>query len=908
MNSEFPNAAARLMVLIAGVLLIAATSARAATTVNLSTDIATGNVKRMGINLGFHTYYDSRLIMKELAFRNPGFEGQLYQSVTRVATGSPTNVVDDLAFGGWTNGFWDGATYEFIWGAAKGRAGTIASYLRPPNQTNGSTYNFAENGVTPGAGDYFVLRKLWNDKPETGWNPSGTNFVITAELADLPANTLGKQALHVMSTNSPANFTLTSTTDVYPSNNFLLLNGNFRVKFRAKSLASAQPLTVVVRRSAIYLNTNVTLTTSWQDYSLDFAAAEVGSAPGGLQLQFSLFTSFNALFDDVSFTQIDSDPANPTAYRDAVVNALKAYRPGILRGWQEIQGESLDNQLQPLLARRRAGFSIYSMTQANIQYGWHEYLELCEHIGAEPWIVMPIVFSTQEITNLVEYLTGPTNTVYGARRAARGHSAPWSDVFPKIHLEFGNEAWNGFTYFGGTIVQSVPYGNRANELFGAARAATGFVSNKFDLVLGGHAPETFRNLNIHNACTNHDSLTLDGYFFSRVDSFANNEEFYGPLFAQPEQFNRIDYMWQNYSNLQASSRPVPISVYEGNLNTTTGASMTNSQSALDTFTASLGVGLAVGNDMLMKLRDLKMRDQCLFSLGGYTTTLGSGSRIWGVTRDMGVTGRKRPQFLALQMVNEAIGDGANVLQTTHAGDNPTWSQTGVNNVTLTNAHFLWSYSLVTASNRSLVLFNLERTNALNVNFAGANLPEGSVTLKRLTSSAITNNNEFTQLVALTTNVLADFQANTNLTLPPFSMTVLTWQTLAPIEQWRQSNFGSTLNAGTSANDADPDGDGLRNLLEYALGANPTNTTSGVQPSYLFTTASGLTYLALDVTRAAIAPDVSYIVEVSPDLAQWFSGPAYTTELTNTSTLLRVRDNTPISAAPQRFMRLKITQP
>ncbi len=756
------------------ILWLSLAGTQAATTINVSTNVATASVKRMGMNLSFNTYYDSRLMMKELCFRNPGFEGQIYQSVVRVAASTATNCTDDMPFGGWTNGFWNGASFEVIWGTAKGRTGVIADYLRPTNQTFGSFYQFAQTGTAPGVGDYFIIRKPWLERPESGWNTSGTNYVITSELADLPSDTTGKQALHVASTNSPANFSLTSTFDAYPGMNFILLNGRYRVTFKAKSLAGTAPLNVIVRRTATYLNTNVSLTSTWTTFTLDFDAAEVGSAPGVASLQFNLFTSFNVLLDDVSLKQIDSDPTNKTAFRDAVVKALREYRPGILRGLQEIQGDNLENQLSSVWGRQRAGYSLYGTVQNNIQYSYHELLELAEAVDAEPWLTVPIVFTPQEMSNLIEYLTGPTNTIYGARRAAMGHPAPWSDVFRKIHLEYGNEAWNGFTYFGGTIVQSVPYGNRASELFSAARNSPSFVSNKFDLVLGAHAPETIRNMNIHNACTNHDTLTVDGYFYTRVDNFANNEEMFGPMFAQVEQFNRTGYMMANYTNLLASSRPVNFSIYEGNLNTTQGTIMTNNQAALDIMTPSLGTGLAVGNDMLMKLRDLKMRDQCLFNLGGFSTGLGSGSKIWGVTRDMGVTDRKRPQFLALALVNDLIDSGADLLATSHTGDNPTWSQIGTNSTTLADAHHLSSYAFASGTRRAIVVFNLHRSSSLDINFSGSNAPSGNVTLKRLTSANITDNNENALVIVPTTNTLANVAPAQSFTLPPYSMSVLEW--------------------------------------------------------------------------------------------------------------------------------------
>jgi len=54
--------------------------------------------------------------------------------------------------------------------------------------------------------------------------------------------------------------------------------------------------------------------------------------------------------------------------------------------------------------------------------------------------------------------------------------------------------------------------------------------------------------------------------------------------------------------------------------------------------------------------------------------------------------------------------------------------------------------------------------------------------------------------------------------------------LHPLESWRLSRFGSTANRGTGADSADPDGDGVANLFEYAFGLDPRNAASRQLPS------------------------------------------------------------------------------
>jgi hypothetical protein len=135
-------------------------------------------------------------------------------------------------------------------------------------------------------------------------------------------------------------------------------------------------------------------------------------------------------------------------------------------------------------------------------------------------------------------------------------------------------------------------------------------------------------------------------------------------------------------------------------------------------------------------------------------------------------------------------------------------------------------------------------------------------------------------------------------------------TLTPLEIWRNTYFGNPSNVGAGADGASPAGDGVPNLIKYALGLNPfTPATLAQLPSGSLTQTGGQSYLALTVNRAADPSDITYTVEVSSNLLTgWVSGPPYTVTLTNTATQLVVRDSTPVPAATARFMRLVVTNP
>ena len=766
----------------------------AATTIDVSTRVAIPAVKRFGINLGWETYYDSAQITKNLVFRNPGFEGQISQSLVHVASGTATGFVDDYnnTQSRWPTGFWNGASFEVIVGAAKGRAGTISSMTAAPDATTGSSYQFTDSGTAPAAGDYILLRKSGLGGATYGWLPSTVaGGTIAGETVDLAPDTPGHQSIRLSAPAQGDSARISANFDTSVAGPFIQLNGNFRLSFKARGVAAgSNSVALFLGRgpsaNLVFVNQSQSLTAVWSTYNIDFIATDNGVL-GNLTLSFTAANGSIVLLDDVSLSQTNGDVTNTTAFRDPVVNALKSFNPAILRTWVEHLGDSLDNEIAPPFARQRESYSSTNIdadgtSHEDLMYGLHEFLEVCDLLHAEPWWIVPTTFTTQEMTNLIEYLSGPSGSTYGAKRAARGRTAPWTDTLPIIHLEFGNEAWNNLNYRGATIGSSNPldpesYAARGSEMFGVARSSPYFVGSKYDLVLGGQADFTNRNIRIHNASSNNDSLAVAPYFGGNPTSFSTDEDLFGPLFAEPEMVETTGYMRQNYDNIRLSGRPVQLSVYEVNLHTT-GASMIT-QARLNDFTPSIGAGVAVADHMLMMLRDLGIRNQCLYSLSSYANGRPDGKYIllWGSVRDMGVTDRKRPQFLAVKLANEAVG--GDLVQTAQSGDNPTWNQPLVNTIQYNNAHFIQSFAFVNGNHRSVIVFNLHRTSNLDVNFSGLYAPSGPVTMRRLFANAITDNNENAENVVIQTTNFPAFDPTQPLTLPPFSMTVLTTGDNAP---------------------------------------------------------------------------------------------------------------------------------
>ncbi len=141
----------------------------------------------------------------------------------------------------------------------------------------------------------------------------------------------------------------------------------------------------------------------------------------------------------------------------------------------------------------------------------------------------------------------------------------------------------------------------------------------------------------------------------------------------------------------------------------------------------------------------------------------------------------------------------------------------------------------------------------------------------------------------------------------------------PFDAWRYARFGGSTDTAIVGETADPDGDGIPNLLEYAFGTDPAAPTP---PSALpvVSTVSARPALTFTATKAAI--DVQFVVEVSPDLASWQTGATYAVDAAGNlsrvagpggSAQASVTDNgsaflvTEGAGAASRFLRLRVTR-
>jgi len=136
----------------------------------------------------------------------------------------------------------------------------------------------------------------------------------------------------------------------------------------------------------------------------------------------------------------DSAIPNTKGYRNDVLAALKQLNVPVLRwpGGCFADEYHWKDGIGPREKRPSMYNSHWGGVVENNHFGTHEFLDLCELLGIEPYVCLNVGSGTvQEAMEWVEYITSPATSPMANLRRANGREQPWKVKFFGI----GNESW-----------------------------------------------------------------------------------------------------------------------------------------------------------------------------------------------------------------------------------------------------------------------------------------------------------------------------------------------------------------------------------------------------------------------------------------------------------------------------------
>jgi len=776
------------------------------------------DVKRFGINLGHHDRYAAAQIQRNI-ISNPGFEQGEFNSIFIAETSTEPNNFNTMDYHTHWNSsliglpwnFFEDADFEFINGPNKGRKGKVLLF---DFQNNKYHFQIIPEGppINTTRGEILVVKQ--NKASLSRYGHGEYQFV-----EDSRPNGKGKHSVYV---NQAAGFPgfyffmddYWRDSDI-SAGKLMQIKGAWDISIWVKGLEDNTRLKLLFYREGsvpFYTKVFELEKDEWLEIKDEFFVDDnddplVEPNPVAYRpiLTFGIEAESGSLLADDVYLGKKSElntPASKT-FSDMTIKTLEELKPGILRNWSYQLGASLDNQLAEPFERKMHGFR-YVATGANLYtYSLHEFLVLCKEIGAEPWYVVPPTFSTEEMKNLIEYLAAPANqnNIYADIRAEKGQEIPWTQVFSSIHLEYGYESWGGTGTTNSLQGSSfgAGYAPIAKDRIEDIRSAQFFDANKIKLTISGFLELSEKNdFVFKEAGTEIDFFTFAPYY-GVLETWKTDSTIFYPLYATPllrtETQGRMRII-ENY--LKQINPQTDLSIYENNLNT---VDFVSPLDVRNPYLTSLAAGLALPLNMLTYLRELGIKNHCAHTLAEFSYRIADNRypRVKGLMRDLEATGRKRPGFLGIELINKAVfGD---MVQSTIT--------TPLDRITIpisnrppreenSQAEFemlpIQSYSFYDSRRKmhSLIIFNLHLSNDYQLELGNIAYLTDSVEIYQLAHNNMYANNEDSLMVEIESQKIPFSKENFNFTLPKHSLTAFIWRDYASSVENQDQYSAKTL--------------------------------------------------------------------------------------------------------------------
>jgi alpha-L-arabinofuranosidase len=197
---------------------------------------------------------------------------------------------------------------------------------------------------------------------------------------------------------------------------------------------------------------------AWKNYQITLEARETDPKA---RLVISTGKPGTFWLDMVSLFPKKTWKNRPNGLRPDLAEMLAGLKPAFVRfpGGCWVEGDTMSlayrwKQTIGDTAERRTQHNIWQY-QATHGIGYHEYLQMCEDLRAEPLFVINCGMShrenvpmdkmqefVQDALDAVEYANGPANSTWGAVRAQNGHPAPFALKYMEIGNENGGPAYH----------------------------------------------------------------------------------------------------------------------------------------------------------------------------------------------------------------------------------------------------------------------------------------------------------------------------------------------------------------------------------------------------------------------------------------------------------------------------------
>lgn len=700
--------------------------------------------------------------------------------------------------------------------------------------------------ATPVNGDIFQMFWTFNDLP-TNVSASG-GAVVSLETSDVctaaqttdpitsvsPGQGCGSQSLKCDS-SAGGSCSISYAVDNTSQGNFLYLNNSpILTSYMTKTVSGTPTVSISVARTgsgAWSYSLHPTLAGVWtqQTDTRNLTDASTSAALGEVAITVTLSGTGVQYFDNMFWGDAPGDPANTTLFTDAFYHDIKAKKVGVLRHWRGggHNSQTAANYILPVQAQSLAGAGLGpAYGGGDIGFSLHDFLTLCQKVGAVPHFLIPANMTFADAPNLIDYLFGGSGTTFGAKRIALGGPSAaggWASVFPTILADYMNETWNtgeigqGLGFRSGEPYNSSDYAAYAKTMFAAMRGTASYNSALVLMadIQTGNPADTSSILHDSTA----DGGEINDYYAFSLTTITPPATLYGPTmmenYANTHATNSASGFYQQIhsalSNCGASNTAAcKFFVYEQMIS----AEQTACTQACSDSVNQAGVGTSTEFENVLENIDTGLvSTQALFTESQYFEgENGANRHLWGINTMVGgqLTAFQAATTGNTDVVERPTGMGMKLANACNLGTEITTSTSGVTALALASATngvnaisgvpSIRAYAFNSGTNYCLGLVNIDPTNSYTVGFTSTAVdPPTSVTLTTINPPTLASTNEAasnssTNGVAATVfpTVTAGFNPHASgLTMAPGEVATLSFSL-------GSSSGGGTINGGVKA--------------------------------------------------------------------------------------------------------------